>query len=278
MSAATPSTATPGEVTAQVLAAPTRVRHLLGLGDDSLVMAQRLGEWLARAPELEEDLALANIGLDQLGQARALLTLAGSLLDPPRSEDDLAYLREDRAFANAHLVERPWSSPHAERDFAVAVVRLLLLATYQCALYRALAGLPGDEQLAAVAAKAVKEVDYHRDHARSWLLRLGDGTAYSHDRAQAALGAEWPFLAELLEDDGVSGLDGLVAQARAVAPSSLRADVEARLADDVAAATLRLPADAPAVTGGRRGRHSEHLGHLLADLQHLHRSHPGAAW
>ncbi|MFC6343683.1 1,2-phenylacetyl-CoA epoxidase subunit PaaC, partial [Nocardioides hankookensis] len=158
--------------------------YVLGLADDALVSAQRMGWWISRAPELEEDLALANIGLDQLGQARSLLSYAGTVEDAGRSEDDLAYLRDDREFRNVWLVERP------QTDFGVAMARLLVFSAYQGELYAALAR-SDDPTLAAIAAKAVKEVAYHRDHARLWTLRLGDGTEESHDRVQAALEGEW---------------------------------------------------------------------------------------
>ncbi|HET9859505.1 MAG TPA: 1,2-phenylacetyl-CoA epoxidase subunit PaaC, partial [Nocardioidaceae bacterium] len=157
--------------------------YILALADDALIAAQRMGEWIASAPQLEEDVALGNIALDLLGQARGLLDHAGSLQDPPRSEDDLAYFRDEREFRNVQLVERGWGRDGA--DFGVLVARLLILSTYLRELYAALASST-DETLAAVAAKAVKEVDYHRDHATMWTLRLGDGTEESHERMQAA--------------------------------------------------------------------------------------------
>jgi ring-1,2-phenylacetyl-CoA epoxidase subunit PaaC len=238
--------------------------YVLGLGDDALVSAQRMGWWISRAPELEEDVALANIGLDQLGQARTLLTYAGRVEGAGRTEDDLAYLRDDREFRNVKLVERPMT------DFGVAMARLLLFATYQSHLYAGLQG-GGDETLAGIAGKAVKEVAYHVDHASHWVLRLGDGTEESHTRMQAALEAEWPYLAELFESpDPVP--------AGVVDPASLRDAVVADLTQVVARATLAVPEVAPALGGGRQGLHTEHLGHLLADMQHLHRSHPGATW
>jgi ring-1,2-phenylacetyl-CoA epoxidase subunit PaaC len=238
--------------------------YVLGLGDDALVSAQRMGWWISRAPELEEDVALANIGLDQLGQARTLLTYAGRVEGAGRTEDDLAYLRDDREFRNVKLVERPMT------DFGVAMARLLLFATYQSHLYAGLQG-GGDETLAGIAGKAVKEVAYHVDHASHWVLRLGDGTEESHTRMQAALETEWPYLAELFESpDPVP--------AGVVDPASLRDAVVADLTQVVARATLAVPEVAPALGGGRQGLHTEHLGHLLADMQHLHRSHPGATW
>lgn len=239
--------------------------YTLGLADDALVSAQRMGWWISRAPELEEDLALANIGLDQLGQARALLTYAGQVEGAGRTEDDLAYLRDDREFRNVKLVERPMS------DFGVAMARLLVVATYQSHLYAGLQGC-ADETLAGIAGKAVKEVAYHVDHASHWVLRLGDGTDESHLRMQQALDAEWPYVEELF-----TPLDAVLA-GRVVDPGSLRRAVLDDLARVVDTATLTVPDVAPALGGGREGLHTEHLGHLLAEMQHLHRSHPGATW
>jgi ring-1,2-phenylacetyl-CoA epoxidase subunit PaaC len=243
--------------------------YVLALADDALISAQRMGEWITRAPQIEEDVALGNIALDLLGQARSLLTYAGSLADPPRTEDELAYWRDEREFRNVHLVER------AHGDFGVAVARLLILSTYLCELYARLARST-DETLAAVAAKAVKEVDYHRDHATMWTLRLGDGTDESHQRMQAALTAEWPYVAELF--DGAHVDPALLESGVAVDPAALRDAFDRRIADVLAEATLVEPEVRPAVTGGRRGVHTEQMGYLLAELQHLARSHPGATW
>jgi len=243
--------------------------YALALADDALIASHRLAEWVARAPQLEEDVALGNIALDLLGQARLLLQYAGSLSDPPVSEDDLAYFRDERAFRNVSLVER------ANGDFAVTMARLLVLAAYQHELYARLAHST-DETLAAVAAKAVKEVDYHRDHARQWVLRLGDGTAESHARMQAALDAEWPWAAELFDASGLA--PELVADGVAIDPAELEAPVLDWVRAVVREATLTEPAVAPAVSTGRDGRHTEALGYLLAEMQHLARSHPGATW
>jgi len=245
------------------------VSYVLGLADDALVTAQRMGWWISRAPQLEEDVALANIGLDQLGQARALLAHAGELEGKGRTEDDLAYLRDDRDFRNVWLVERPQS------DFGVAMARLLLLAAYQSELYARLVRST-DPVLAAVAGKAVKEVAYHLDHAEHWVLRLGDGTDESHRRVQAALDDEWRFLGELLDGSQVD--PGLVESGVAVDPAALREPVLARVGDVVRRATLALPGSPFVTGGGRRGLHTEHLGPLLAEMQHLHRSHPGVSW
>src|SRR4051794_22661154 len=167
--------------------------YVLALADDALIASHRLTEWIAHAPQIEEDVALGNIALDLLGQARLLLEYAGSLSDPPATEDELAYFRDERAFRNVSLVERP------NGDFAMTMARLLLFSAYQCELYSRLQHST-DPILAAVAAKAVKEVDYHRDHARQWVLRLGDGTPESHTRMQAAVDEEWPWVAELFDD------------------------------------------------------------------------------
>lgn len=244
-----------------------RTGYLLALADDALISSQRLGWWISRAPQLEEDVALANIGLDQLGQARALLTLAGEATG--RSEDDLAYLRDERDFRNVCLVERTQS------DFGVTMARLLLFSTWQHELYGALIG-SADPALAAIAAKAVKETSYHVDHAAQWVLRLGDGTVESHRRMQAAVEAEWPWREELF--DG-SFLDPqLIEGGVAVDPAELREGVERRLTAVLHEATLSVP-DLPAAhSRGRQGLHTEQMGYLLAEMQHLHRSHPGVTW
>ena len=246
-----------------------RCAYALRLGDDALVLAQRLVEWSSRAPALEEDIALSNIALDLLGQARALLAYAGESEGAGRSDDDLAYVRPEGEFTNCLLVEQP------NGDFAATMARQLFFSTYQLALYRRLVD-SADETLAAVAAKAVKEVDYHRDHATGWTLRLGDGTEESHGRMQAAMDQLWPFTFELFESDGL--MDQLVASGTGVDPESLRAEWVAHIESVLAEATLTRPADGWQPGGGRQGRHTEHLGYLLAEMQHLHRSHPGARW
>ncbi len=245
------------------------VDYVLALADDALVSAQRMGWWISRAPQLEEDVALANIGLDQLGQARTLLAHAGALEGEGRDEDDLAYLRDERAFRNVHLVERE------QTDFAVTMVRLLLFSAYQNELYAALR-TSTDATLAGVAGKAVKEVAYHLDHAARWVVRLGDGTDESHRRAQTALDAEWPHLDELFDATWLDA--GLVADGVAVDPGTLRDPVLARLLPVLEEATLSVPEVAAARGGGRQGLHSEQMGYLLAEMQHVARSHPGATW
>ncbi|MFI9050496.1 1,2-phenylacetyl-CoA epoxidase subunit PaaC [Streptomyces sp. NPDC053427] len=229
----------------------------LALGDDALVLSHRLGEWAGNAPVLEEEVALANIALDLLGQARILLSLAGD-------EDELAYLREERQFRNLQLVEQP------NGDFAHTIARQLYFSTYQQLLFDHLA--TGDSELAPLAAKAVKEVAYHRDHAEQWTLRLGDGTAESHTRMQRGLDALWRFTGELFEP--VEGLD---------APwPALHDEWTTRITTLLGRATLAVPQGpqrgAWTAGAGRQGLHTEPFGRMLAEMQHLHRSHPGATW
>jgi ring-1,2-phenylacetyl-CoA epoxidase subunit PaaC len=243
--------------------------YALRLGDDALVMAQRMGEWIANAPQLEEDVALANIALDLLGQARTLLAFAGAAEGRGRSEDDLAYLREERAFLNVQLVEQP------RGDFAVAMARQLFFSTYQLALYDRLQHST-DETLAGVAGKAVKEVDYHRDHATQWVLRLGDGTDESHARMQAGLAAVAPYIDELFTSDDLER--SLAAEGVAVDVATLRPECDDYVDAVLAEATLERPIPTWTAHGGRQGVHSEPFGFLLAEMQHLHRSHPGASW
>jgi len=240
--------------------------YTLRLGDDALISAQRTAEWIAAAPQLEEDVALGNIGLDQLGQARSLLQYAGQVEGEGRSEDDLAYFRDERDFLNLQLCELP------NGDFATAMARLLYFATYQHLLYEELRG-SADEMLAGVAGKAVKEVAYHVDHATQWVLRLGDGTEESHRRMQAGLEGFWPYTAEMFEsDDVVRRLDV------AVDPSTLHDEWERRVMVVIDESTCSRPSASYQHTGGRSGRHTEHMGYLLAELQHVARSHPGATW
>ena len=233
----------------------------LALGDDALVAAQRLAEWTSRAPEMEEDIALANIALDQLGAARLLLSYAGELEGAGRDEDALAFLRDDREFRNCLLVELP------NGDFAVTMAKLFLLAAYQLPLYTALAGCV-DERLAAIGAKARKESTYHLDHASLWVRRLGDGTEESHRRMQAALDQIWPYAHELFVPFPAAPIDLTV----------LRAEFDAAVDPVLAEATLSRPESDWMPGGGRGGVHTEHLSSLLAEMQVLHRAHPGAHW
>jgi ring-1,2-phenylacetyl-CoA epoxidase subunit PaaC len=258
--------------------------YALRVGDDALIAAQRLAEWSARAPEMEEDIALSNIALDQLGVARSLLSYAGVLAgadDPTAAQDEdaLAFRRDHDEFRNCLLVELPNAGPTAAPstpgDFAVTMAKLLFLATYQHLLYERLVAST-DEHLAAVADKARKESAYHLDHATQWTVRLGDGTPYSHDRMQVAVEDLWPYTHELFADDPLVtrlAADGVVPR-----PGALREPWLATVDLVLAEATLARPADGWAPTGGREGRHTEHLSYLLAEMQVLHRAHPGASW
>jgi ring-1,2-phenylacetyl-CoA epoxidase subunit PaaC len=253
--------------------------YCLMLGDDALILSQRLSGWCSRGPELEEDVALANIALDLLGQARLLLTRAGEVEGRGRDEDALAYLRDEHEFRNVQLCEPPDGTPGPAGvgDFAFAIARLLVFSTWRLALFERLQS-SRDPVLAAVAAKGVKELAYHRDHAARWTLRLGDGTAYSHARMRAGLDAVWPFVDELLVPHEVElRLPGV-----AVDPSSLRTPVFEVLDTVLPAATLGRPAgQGLARVGGRAGRdgvHTESMGYLLAELQSVARAHPEAVW
>jgi len=243
--------------------------YALRLGDDALVLGQRLSEWAARSPEIEQDVALLNIALDHLGQARSLLTRAGELDGTDRSEDDLAFLRDENDYSNALLMELDGG------DFGRTVARQLLVAAYALPLWQGLAGST-DEVLAGVAGKAVKEVAYHLEHARTWVVRLGDGTDESHRRAQQGLDEVWPYAFELFESDDL--VERLVARGVPVDPAGLEAPWRATVEAVLSEATLDVPDTTWRPSGGRRGQHTEQLGYLLAELQHLHRSHPGARW
>jgi ring-1,2-phenylacetyl-CoA epoxidase subunit PaaC len=246
-----------------------QARYVLRLADTNLVLAQRLGEWVGHAPALEEDLGLANISLDLLGQARLLLGHAGELEGKGRGEDQLAYLREESEYFNLTLVEQP------NGDFGDTITRQFLFDAWQLGLYEALAGSK-DATLAAIAAKGAREAAYHLRYSGGWLVRLGDGTAESHARVAHSLAKLWPFTNELFHDDGVdraaadSGLG--------VLPSSLAASWTSRVDEVLGRATLARPAPSGFRWYGKQGRHSEHLGYLLAEMQSLHRAHPGATW
>ncbi len=243
------------------------VLQLLRRADDALILGHRLSEWTGHAPTLEEELALANIALDLIGQARGLYSHAGTITG--HTEDQLAYLRDADAWRNCLLVELP------NGDFAVTIARLLLFAAFADPFWRAATG-SAEAIVAAMAAKAEKETAYHLRHAGEWLIRLGDGTVQSHRRAQAALDELWPYTGELFAADAA---DAVLIEARIIpAPVSLRATWDTTIADILARATLARPADRWMQSGGRIGRHTEHLGHLLAEMQHLQRTHPGAKW
>ncbi|KAA9394324.1 phenylacetate-CoA oxygenase subunit PaaC [Kocuria coralli] len=257
---------TPEDIAARGVKADEDIaRYALMLGDDSLILAQRLGHWISRAPELEEDVALGNIALDLLGHARFFLTYAGTAWD--RSEDDLAYFRDEEQFRSCRLVEQE------NGDFGRTIARQLIFSYYQYELYRRLAN-SSDATLAAIAAKALKEVQYHQDHATQWSLRLGHGTEESARRLQEGFDVLWPYVGELFEDvEPIAALGN-----RAVAPSSLREDTMGRIVSALEEAGMTVPDAKPAYGSDRTGRFSEQRGYILAEMQVLARQHPGATW
>ena len=245
------------------------VRYLLRLGDTSLILGQRLAEWVGHAPALEEDLGLANLSLDLIGQARLLLSYAGELEGRGRDEDALAFLRDAPEFVNLTLVEQP------NGDFGRTVVRQFLLDVWQLEVYTWLSAST-DARLAGIAAKAVKETRYHLKFSSEWLVRLGDGTEESRTRVQEALNDLWRFTDELFAADEV---DEVLAEA-GVAPklAELQSSWSARVSEVLQEATLARPAPASYPWYGKRGVHTEHLGHMLGEMQHLQRTYPGARW
>ncbi|GIF15542.1 1,2-phenylacetyl-CoA epoxidase subunit PaaC [Actinoplanes teichomyceticus] len=255
--------------------------YCLMLGDDALVMSHRLQQWVTRAPELEDELALANIGLDLLGQARLLLTRAGAAEGAGRDEDDLAYRRDPHEFRNLRLAER------ADADFAHLMARLLVFTTWRLALFDRLAG-SRDPMLAAIAAKGVKELTYHRDYAARWVVRLGDGTALSRERMSAAVTAILPLVTEMFQPHDIELR--LTSAGVAVDVAGLRAEFDGVLSQVLSAATIDVePATAgttipvttsgtAVVASGRGGEHTEALGDILAEMQELARAIPGGAW
>ena len=250
--------------------------YCLMLADDALILSQRLTEWCSRAPELEEDVALANIALDLLGQARLLLTRAGEVEGAGRDEDALAYLRDEHEFRNVRLVEID-CGPGPGGDFATTIARLLVFSSWRLAVFTQLAH-SADPILAAIAAKGVKELAYHRDHAAQWTLRLAGGTEYSRERMVAGLDQVWPLVDELFHPHQVEKALPSVA----VDPSTVRPEFDDVLAQVLTAADLPRPDTPPlspvAGRAGRDGVHTESLGYLLAEMQHLARSLPGATW
>jgi ring-1,2-phenylacetyl-CoA epoxidase subunit PaaC len=250
------------------LAAPL-FDYTLRLADSALILGHRLSEWIGHAPVLEEELALGNIALDLIGEARALYSYAGAVEGKGRDEDALAYRRDAGGFRNLLLAEQP------NGDFAATIVRQFLFSAFAQPFWRRLAA-SRDTTLAAIAAKSEKEAAYHLRHAGEWLIRLGDGTEESRRRAQAALDELWPYSGELFERDAVE--DALIAAGIAIDPETLRAEWQRTVSAVLAEATLAAPERAWMQSGGRSGRHSEHLGHLLATMQFLQRAYPGASW
>lgn len=256
-------------MSATLVQAGAEVQYLLRLGDSSLMLGQRLSEWCGHGPILEEDIALTNVALDLIGQARLLLSAAGELEGRGRDEDRLAFLRAENEYRNVTLVELP------NGDFARTMLRNLLFAAFQAQLWQGLRS-SSHAQLAAIAAKSAKETRYHLRHAADWTVRLGDGTDESHQRMQHALEYLWSYTNEFfsptLEDDAVaeSGFG--------VAWSALRPAWEGAVLPVIAQAGLSVPVCTPFLSNGKSGRHSEHMGHLLSELQYLQRTYPGSQW
>jgi ring-1,2-phenylacetyl-CoA epoxidase subunit PaaC len=243
--------------------------YLLRLGDDRLVLGHRLSEWCGHGPILEEDIATANIALDLLGQATMFLRLAGATEGAGRDEDALAYWRDEHEFRNLQLCELP------RGDFGFSILRQFLFDAWSIQLLDSLSRSTHPE-VAGIAAKALKETSYHIRHSAEWVIRLGDGTEESRARMQAALDELWPWTGEFSYQDEVDR----ALQAEAIVPDlvPLRLPWEVVTRDVLARATLTIPAGPPRMSGGRFGRHTEHLGHLLAEMQIVARSHPGAKW
>ena len=245
------------------------VEYLLHLGDNALVLGHRLSEWCGHGPVLEEDIALANMALDLIGQARLLLSHAGSIEANGRDEDAIAYSRDARQYRNFTMLELP------KGDFAFTTLRNVLFGAYQCELWQALSH-SSDARLSAIAAKAIKEARYHLHHNVEWTLRLGDGTMESQQRAQAALDTLWPYIAEMFAP--WQDIKTLIDRQVAVASSTLYQPWIDVVEQHLTAATLKIPTATKFLSTGKLGVHSEHLDYLLTEMQVLHRAHPGAVW
>ena len=250
------------------------VQYILRLGDTALILGQRLGEWCGHAPVLEEDIALANIALDLIGQSRALLTRAGELEVQGHDEDQLAFLREERDYRNATIVELP-NGPSRPGDFAFTVLRNAMMSTWFRLMWERLREST-DPELAAIAGKAVKEARYHQQHSADWVVRLGDGTEESARRMRAALDTLWRYSAELFDSDAVDA----AAAPNGLGPrwDSLREPWLAEMQEMLSEAKLALPAESAFRSTGKSGVHTEHMGYILSDLQHLQRAYPGGVW
>ena len=244
-------------------------QYLLRIGDTCLILGQRLGEWCGHAPVLEEDIAMANIALDLLGQARAVLTLAGQVEGLEHDEDELAFLRNERDYLNLTVVELP------RGDFAFSVLRNTMIATWLKLLWERLASSSNSE-LAAIAGKAVKEARYHQQHSGDWVIRLGDGTPESTCRMQAALADLWRYVPEMFDTDAIDQ----AAQAAGLGPlwSELQPAWQAEMVLILGEAGQAAPADSAFRSHGKRGQHSEHMGFILTDMQYLQRAFPGGVW
>jgi ring-1,2-phenylacetyl-CoA epoxidase subunit PaaC len=260
----------------QVQSTP-EVEYLLRLGDTALILGQRLGEWCGHAPVLEEDIALTNMALDLIGQARALLTRAAQLEGAHHDEDQLAFLRDERDYRNVTMAELPNGPRRGERpgDFAFTTLRNAMLATWLRLLWEKLRD-SSDAELAGIAGKALKEARYHQQHAADWVVRLGDGTDESARRMRAALAELWRYVPELFDSDAVDE----AAAASGLGPrwSELREPWEAEMRALLAEAQLEVPATSPFRSSAKQGVHTEHMGYILAELQFLQRAYPGGAW
>lgn len=256
-------------MTAATQTHPAHVEYVLRLADTSLILGQRLSEWCGHGPVIEEDIALTNIALDLIGQARLLLTHAGALEGRGRDEDQLAFLRREPEFRNLTIAELP------NGDFGRTILRNFLVAAWQRELWQALTR-SGDAELAAIAAKSLKETRYHLQHASDWVIRLGDGTEESHRRMQDAVDMLWPYTAEFFSPTPADD----IAVATAVGPAwaSLQPAWAAAVTPVLEVATLKIPAATPFLSRGKVGVHSEHLGHLLTVMQYLQRTYPGGTW
>ncbi len=246
-----------------------RAAWLARLGDATLILGRRMSEWLSRAPTLEEDIAMANLSLDLIGQTRAFYTRACEIEGDGRDETALAYRRTESDYRNPLIVEQP------NGNFADSMARHLLFSAYALPLYERLAR-SNDAETAGIATRSGRETAYHLRHAGEWMIRLGDGTADSHEKAQGALDDLWPFVPELFQADDLDR--ELAASGFGVDPSTLRVPFDAAVDKIIARATLKKPAERFGQRGGKSGRHSEHLGHILAELQFLQRTYPDARW
>ena len=252
------------------------LQYLLRIADSCLILSQRLAEWCGHAPVLEEDIAMANMALDLLGQARALYTRIATLEGAGHDEDQLAFLRDERGYRNATLVELPHGiGRDGKRDFAITVLRNVVMATFLKRLWEQLARSTDDE-VAAIAGKAVKEARYHQQHAGEWIVRLADGTDESRRRVEAAIDRLWIYTAELFDDDAVDE----AAETSGIGPrwSALRDGFTADMTSLFDEAGLPLPKETGFRSHGKIGRHSEYMGFVLAELQHLQRAYPGGVW
>lgn len=245
------------------------VNYVIALGDDSLILGQRLSEWCYHAPFLEEDLALANVALDFIGRAQMFYDYASQLEEGARSADEIAFLRDTRDYRNLLIMELPVG------DFAFTMARQFMVDAYNY-LYLQKLLKSSDITLAAIAAKAIKETDYHLRRSQEWVLRLGDGTDESHRRIQKAFDELWGYGAELF---GMSTCETtLLSEAVSVDRTALSADWNKRVSEVLQQATLKVPSDDWQVRGGREGLHTEHHGHILAEMQYLQRTYPGLEW